>query len=197
MGVTLEMAKGAAAGAAGVWVMDRLDWFMVEHGNQEAWKRTQAVRPNRKDPAHNMAGMAAEAVGLEPPPQPHPAGVAVHYAVGMGPAAIYGATRKQLPGGVMSRGLLFGLGMFLVEDELLNTVMGTAADPRKYPVQAHARGLITHLVLGVVTEAMLSAFDPPRARHGGAARGPRSGPRGEADDPVPRPRSRRPRLEEH
>ena len=106
VGVTLEMAKGAAAGAAGVWVMDRLDWFMVEHGTQEAWKRTQAVRPNRKDPAHNMAGMAAEAVGLEPPPQPHLAGVAVHYAVGIGPAAIYGATRWHLPGGVMSRGLV-------------------------------------------------------------------------------------------
>ena len=59
----------------------------------------------------------------------------------------------------MSRGVVLGVGMFLVEDEFLNTVMGTAAEPRKYPWQAHARGLITHLVLGVVTEAALSAFD--------------------------------------
>ena len=61
-----EMTKGALAGAAGVWIMDRLDWLMVEHGDQEAWRK----------------------------------------AVGMGPTAIYGATRKHLPGGVMSRGLV-------------------------------------------------------------------------------------------
>jgi hypothetical protein len=139
--------------------MDRVDWFMVEHGDQEAWRQTQAVRPNHMDPAHNMAGMAAKAMGLEPPPQPHPAGIAVHYAVGMGPAALYSVARRHLPGGVMSRGLVLGLGMFLVEDEIINPLIGAAAPPHRYPWQAHARGLIAHLVLGVVTEAVLTAFD--------------------------------------
>ena len=165
-----DLVKGAIAGAAGVWVMDRIDWFMAEHGDQEAWRRTQAVRPHHKDPAHNMAGMAAEAVGLEPPPQPHPSGIAVHYAIGMVPAAIYAANRKRLPGGTMTRGLGLGLGMFLVLDELMNTLMGTAAKPQDYPWQAHARGLVAHLVLGVVTEAVLSRLDPPR--DGEAGRGP-------------------------
>ncbi len=164
--VAADLAKGALAGAAGVWVMDRVDWFMVEHGNQKAWQQTQDVRPNHMDPAHNMAGMAAKAVGLEPPPQPHPAGIATHYAVGMGPAALYGVARKHLPGGVMSRGLVLGLGMFLVEDEIINPLIGAAAPPTRYPWQAHARGLISHLVLGVVTEAVLSALDQPKRRSG-------------------------------
>ncbi len=62
----------------------------------------------------------------------------------------------------MSRGLALGLGMFLVEDEVINTLTGAAAPPRRYPWQAHARGLITHLILGVVTEAVLSALDTPK-----------------------------------
>ena len=159
-----EMAKGAVAGAVGVWVMDRLDWYMVEREDQDAWHRTQAVRPNSKDPAHNMADMAARVIGAEPFPQPHPAGIAVHYAVGMAPTAIYGAARQHLPGGVIGRGVMLGVGMFLVEDEVLNTALGTAAKPTRYPWQAHARGLVTHLVLGLVTEALLTFLDEPRQR---------------------------------
>ena len=159
-----DMMKGAVAGAAGVWLMDRLDWKMVEHQDQDAWRRTKAVRPNHMDPAHNMASMVAEAAGYGPIREPHPAGIATHYAIGIGPAAIYGATRKHLPGGAISRGLVFGLGMFLIEDELLNTVMGTAAKPQDYPWQAHARGLVSHLVLGLAIEAVLSALEPRPAR---------------------------------
>jgi hypothetical protein len=159
-----DLATGALAGAAAVWVMDRVDWFMVEHGDREAWRRTQAVRPDGKDPAHNMAGMAARAMGRLPPPQPHPAGIAIHYAVGMGPTALYGTVRRGLPGGVIGRGALLGLGMFLIEDEILNPLTGAAAPPTRYPVQAHVRGLVAHLVLGVVTEALLSLADRARDR---------------------------------
>ena len=160
--LAIDMAHGALAGAAGVWVMDRVDWLMVEHGDQEAWRKTQAVRPNHKDPAHNMADMAARAAGAPPLPQPHPAGIATHYAVGIVPTAIYGATRQHLPGGVLGRGALLGLGLFLVEDEILNPVLGVAAPPQRYPWQAHARGLISHLVLGIVTEAALAFLDTRR-----------------------------------
>jgi hypothetical protein len=161
-GVAGDLVKGAVAGAAGVWVMDRVDWFMVEHGNQEAWRRTQAARPNGKDPAHNMVGSAARAVGTSPPPQPHAAGIATHYVVGMAPAIAYAATRRHLPGGILGRGLILGLGMFLVEDEIINPLVGVAAPPQRYPWQAHARGLVAHLVLGVVTEAILTTLDRPR-----------------------------------
>jgi hypothetical protein len=160
--VAADLAKGAAAGAAATWVMDRVDWFMVEHEDPEAWRQTQRVRPNGKDPAHNMVGAMAKAVGREPPPQPHPAGIAMHYALAMSTTALYGATRRHIPGGMIGRSLVLGLGMFAIEDELINPMLGFAAPPRRYPWQAHARGLVAHLVLGLVTEAVLSAFDSPR-----------------------------------
>jgi hypothetical protein len=157
-----DLVKGAAAGAGAVWIMDRLDWWMVEHEDPRSWQRSQEVRPNHQDPAHALAGMAAEAVGLDPPSQPHPAGIAVHYAIGMAPAALYAASRKHLPGGVVIRGLAYGLAMFLIEDEVLNPALGVAAPPQKYPWQAHARGLVAHLALGLATEAVLAALDPPK-----------------------------------
>jgi hypothetical protein len=49
-----------------------------------------------------------------------------------------------------------------VQDEGLNAASGLAADPRKYPWQAHARGLAAHLVFGVVTNAVLNLLKAPR-----------------------------------
>ena len=154
-----DLMKGAAAGAAGVWLMDRFDWLMVEHGDREAWRRTQAVRPHGRDPAHNMAGSLSEAMGGGPLGQPHPAGIAVHYALGVVPGMLYAPLRHRLRVPGVGRGLLYGLALFLVNDELLNPVLGLAAGPTAYPWQAHARGLVAHLVLGVATEAALDAPD--------------------------------------
>ena len=39
-----DMLKGAIAGAVGVWVMDRVDWYMFDHEDPEARRRTEAVR---------------------------------------------------------------------------------------------------------------------------------------------------------
>ena len=58
----------------------------------------------------------------------------------------------------MARGLLYGLGPFLLEDELANPVAGFAAGPTAYPWQAHARGFVAHLVYGVVTDTVLNIF---------------------------------------
>ncbi|GGC66248.1 hypothetical protein GCM10011504_50260 [Siccirubricoccus deserti] len=165
-GIAADMLLGAVAGAVGVWVMDRVDWFMFRHEDPEARWRTQAVRPGEMDPAHVMANKAAEAaIGAElSPPQPHPAGVAVHYAIGIGPGALYGALRERAPVVGTGRGLLYGLSLFLVHDELLNAATGLSADPRRYPWQAHARGLVAHLVYGAVTDAVLDLLHQGRSQ---------------------------------
>jgi hypothetical protein len=54
--------------------------------------------------------------------------------------------------------------LFLVEDELVNPVLGTAAPPGRYPWQAHGRGLVAHLVLGFVTDAVFSLLGAGLAR---------------------------------
>lgn len=145
---------GAAAGAIAVWAMDRVDWFAYNHESEEARQRTIAARPSGKDPAHIMVDKVAGMAGKEIT-QPHPAGIAAHYSLGIAPGVIYGALHESLPGLSAGRGTLFGLGLFLMQDEGLNAVTGLSGKPQQYPWQAHARGLVAHVVYGVVMDSVV------------------------------------------
>ncbi|MDP9382790.1 MAG: DUF1440 domain-containing protein, partial [Chloroflexota bacterium] len=57
------------------------------------------------------------------------------------------------------RGLLYGAVLFLLNDEILAPVLGLASGPTAYPWQAHARGLISHVVLGAATDTVLDVLD--------------------------------------
>lgn len=153
-GILLDALAGAAAGAVAVWMMDRVDWFMFRHEDPQARLRTQAVRPEGKDPAHVLAGQAAHAMGKEfSDPQQNSAGLAVHYNLGMAPGALYGAMRDRVGGIGAARGLGYGISLFLLQDEGLNALTGVSAKPRQYPWQAHARGLVAHMVYGFVLDS--------------------------------------------
>jgi hypothetical protein len=142
--------------------MDQIDWYMYDHEDPEAQRRTQRVRPDGLDPSHDTANKIAGAFGTElSPAQPHPAGIAIHYAIGMGSCALYGALHDRVPAISTGRGALYGLGIFLTHDELFNTLAGSAARPTQYPWQAHARGLVSHLVLGVVADTVLRVLKGP------------------------------------
>lgn len=158
--IAADIVKGAIAGAVGVWVMDQVGWWMWNHEDPAALQQEREARPEGLDPAHVMANRAAEAMGKElTPRQPHPAGIAVHYGLGIMPGAVYGALRNRVDGIGAAGGLVYGLGLFLIEDEGLNPLLGTSGRPTEYPWQAHARGLVSHLVLGVVTHATLDVLD--------------------------------------
>jgi hypothetical protein len=154
---------GAVAGAIGVFIMDRVDWFAYRHESDEARQQTVAARPGGLDPAHVAVNEIAAVAGHElSPQQPHSMGVATHYLIGIGPAAIYGTVRSQYPAITAGRGSLFGLGLFLLQDEGLNAMSGLSGKPDDYPWQAHGRGLLAHLVFGVVTESVLRLLDGKR-----------------------------------
>lgn len=159
--------KGAIAGAVGVWVMDQVDWFLFKNEDPAARAQTESVRPGGLDPAHVAVNKAAEVAGTHfSSAQPNSAGVGLHYALGMAPGALYGAFRDRLPASAEGQdhlyGAALGLGLFAVQDEGLNAITGLSADPRKYPWQAHARGLLAHVVLGLTTNAVLNLLGAPR-----------------------------------
>lgn len=162
------LLKGAVGAVAATVALDRLDWYMWNHLDPETRERTRSVRPGRLDPGHVIARKIARAMGtdIEPkgPDNQHPAGVAVHLALGMGPALAYAAMRDRAPALTAGGGTLFGLGLFLVHDEGLNTITGAGAKPQDYPWQAHARGLIAHLVYGLVLEGTMRMIDGPPGR---------------------------------
>jgi len=136
-------------------------------------------RPSRARPRYRSGGRGSSELrcddrpatvrrprssGVDPPGvagEPHlgvfrARNVEPHHGIGL--AIGYAPLRDQLPGRVIARGLAFGVGLFLAQDELVNTVTGLGARPTRYPWQAHARGLIAHAVYGVVTEMTLAAL---------------------------------------
>ncbi len=156
-----DVTIGALAGAVGVWVLDRVDWFLYNRESAETQARTRAARPYGLDPAHNVARLAAHAMGRRFPGQPnypaaHPTGLAVHYGIGMAPATLYaafgGAGERFRP----ERGLLFGFALWLLQDEAANAALGLSGDPRSYPWQDHARGLAAHLAYGVAVDGAVT-----------------------------------------
>lgn len=158
--VLTDAAKGAVAGALAVWAMDKVTWWLWDREDPAALERERQARPNGMDPAHDLANRVAGALGKElSPAQPHPAGVAVHFGLGMGPGAAYAVLRKRVPVVSAGGGLLFGLALSLVEDEGVAPLLGLAGAPADYPWQAHLRGVVGHLVLGAVTHATLDLLD--------------------------------------
>lgn len=162
--VALKVAAGFAAGAVGVWALDRLDWFMWDQEDSKSRERTTAVRPNGEPPAQALVSKMEVATGKHLEPSTHEAASqVVHYSIGIAPAIGYALLRDKLPMSGVARGALYGAGLFLTQDEVLNTVTGLGAKPQNYPWQAHARGLVAHTAYGIVTELALVLVDQIRA----------------------------------
>jgi uncharacterized membrane protein YagU involved in acid resistance len=78
--------------------------------------------------------------------------MAIHYALGVLPGAAYGVVRRWIPFARFGNGLAYGLAIFALNDEYVNTKLGLASAPAAYPVETHVRGFAGHAVLGVATE---------------------------------------------
>ncbi len=153
-------ARGGAAGGVGVTAMDVVTWLMYRQENPSDLQREKQVRPFGQDTAHALVQRVATAVGSDAGRQePNGAGIAVHYALGMLPGAVYAQLRQQHRWLRAGRGALYGAGLYVVNDLLASRLLGIAGPQRDYPWQAHARGLVGHVVLGVVTEATLNAVE--------------------------------------
>ena len=166
----LTVAMGAAAGAIGVWALDRLDWFLYERMSDADRRRTAAARPRGEPPAEALVTFLSSVARTELSPRSHAAAsLATHYAIGIAPAIGYALLRDTLPGRGPARAAAYGALLFALQDEGLNTITGLGGRPGAYPWQDHARGLAAHILYGVATEAALNGMEgradrPPDAR---------------------------------
>ena len=155
-----EMVKGAIAGAASVWMMDRVTWYMYKNEDPKAYKKEKEAQIDGKYVAFVAADKIANAIGARMSDrEEYIAGKTVHYILGIMPGALYGLLRHRVKGLDKGRGLLYGLGLFIVMDELIAPLAGLSSGPLAYPWQAHARGLAGHLTVGATTDAAVRALD--------------------------------------
>ena len=150
---------GAAAGVAASWVMGKATSYLYAHENKEAKQQEKETRGGKM--AYGVAAeKAAELAGTElSDEQRKMYGSAIHWGLGVGAGAAYGAMRHRVPGVDWGRGIAFGLLFWLLVDEAGNTALGLTPPPQEFPWQAHARGLAGHLVFGITAEAVFQLTD--------------------------------------
>jgi uncharacterized membrane protein YagU involved in acid resistance len=153
------MLKGAIAGVAATWLMNKATTFMYEREAEDARQREDEARSGGTAYA-NAAGRVASALDVElTDSQRTTAGTALHWILGTTAGAAYGVARSRWPAVARGGGVPFGVGFFLTMDELMNPLLGFTPGPQAFPWQAHARGLGGHVVFGLATEGVLQALD--------------------------------------
>jgi hypothetical protein len=157
--LTTDLVQGAVAGAAATWVMGQVTSYLYEHESEQARDAEDEARGGKTAygvAAEKVAGAAGRELTADERKQ---AGSAIHWALGAGAGAVYGAVRHRVPAANLGNGLLFGTAFWAVIDEGANTLLGLTPGPSQFPWQTHARGLAGHLVFGVAADAALRVLD--------------------------------------
>ncbi|MEO6872463.1 MAG: DUF1440 domain-containing protein [Chthoniobacterales bacterium] len=158
----IDFLKGAVAGIAG----GLLASFLMEQF-QAAWSATaEAIHPSKKqpgrkaDPANVKAAnlLSEKITGRKVPAAYKPvAGEAMHYGIGAGSAALYGALAEVAPVVTIGDGLAFGTAVFVLVDEVAVPKAGLSKPPQEIPLTTHVYALASHLVYGWITETVRRA----------------------------------------
>jgi hypothetical protein len=148
--LTLDLLLGAFAGAAGTVLMDKATTLAYEREPKKAREREETVRGGK-----TAYVTAAEKLGA-PERQQKAIGNAIHWSLGVGAGALYGALRNRSRRLGVGSGLAYGVAFWLVMDETATALLRLTPPPQRFPWQTHARGLAGHLILGGTIEA---AFD--------------------------------------
>lgn len=170
-----SLVRGVIAGTIGAWVIDRATWLVQDRQPKQSLERERAAWQDGLDVPHVAGYRLRKTAGSNARrEQPSTLGILLHYLFGVGPAIIYAGLRERDLRFSADRGLLYGLIIFLLWDETLSVATGLASPPNAYPWQAHFRGLVGHLSLGVATHVALTALEtdfdvrPLKLRHPGA-----------------------------
>lgn len=154
-----DLLLGAVAGAVATWAMDKGTTVLYEREGEEARKQENEAREGKTAygvAAEKVAGVAGTELSKK---QRQGYGTGIHWALGAGAGALYGALRHRTPWASLGFGTLYGLLFWLVVDEGANTALGLTPPPQEFPWEAHARGLAGHLLYGVTAEATLQAAE--------------------------------------
>ncbi|MEW5927169.1 MAG: DUF1440 domain-containing protein [Gemmatimonadota bacterium] len=164
-----DLARGALAGGAAWWAMDRALRLAYDREDPRARGREDRARggvPALEVLAERIAGLAGTPLSER---RRQRAGTALQWAMGIGAGMLYAVLRRRVPAARAGGGLAYGAAFSLAVDEGLIPLLGLAPGPGAFPWQNHARGFAGHLVFGAVAEAAMRALggaDAPTDRRG-------------------------------
>jgi hypothetical protein len=148
-----DALRGALGGAIATRLMDLVTTGLMEGQSKETTQEEKAARPNGKSSVGNLVDRLAGVTGVHlDDGERSKATQLVHYGLGVVPGAIYGVVRPRMPILAAGRGVLYGMALWAINDEYLNTKLGFAGPFTAYPVETHVRGAVGHAVLGGATD---------------------------------------------
>jgi hypothetical protein len=153
------MLKGALSGLAATYLMNQTTTWLYEREAPDARAREDAARGGQSayvNMAESLAGVLGVRLGDD---EKNRAGTIIHWSTGIVAGIKYAVLRRFRPELTAGYGLAYGLGFYLVLDELMNPLLGFTPGPAAFPWQAHARGLAGHLVYGASNDAALRLLD--------------------------------------
>jgi hypothetical protein len=155
--IIIDAIDGAVAGAVATWLMGKVTTALYEREATIVRECEDAARGGK-----TAYGVAAErlaaAVGEQLSDEKRKEfGENIHWALGVGAGAVYGALRPRIGTMSLAGGLVFGALFWLLIDEGANAALGLTPGPAAFPWQTHARGLAGHLAFGAVANTTLAA----------------------------------------
>lgn len=158
--VATNVVAGLIGGLVASYAMEHfqqaLSRLSKEMGGADGGGGQQHRKPQSEPATYQAADAAALAVTGKPLPQGDKplGGSIVHYAFGGAVGAIYGAAASQNREVKAWAGVPFGATVWLVADEIGVPLSGFSKGPTEYPLSSHLSAFATHLVYGVMTEAV-------------------------------------------
>jgi hypothetical protein len=155
--IITDAIDGAVAGAAATWLMGKVTTALYEREGKAVRAREDAARGGRTAygvAAERLAGSVGEQLSED---ERKDLGEKIHWALGLGAGAVYGALRPRIGTMSLGGGLVFGALFWLLVDEGANAALGLTPGPAAFPWQTHARGLAGHLAFGAVANTTLAA----------------------------------------
>ncbi len=152
-GTLKDIVYGICGGLVGTYAMDKVTTFLYNRESEEAKKEEARLM---KEPAYNLLArkIAARKNIRLSPYEARKAGSAIHWLYGLLWGALYGAAQNRVSALSKAGGIPFGVMVFLIGDEAMNTVLGLAPPPQQFPLAVHLRGLAGHVVYSVTATAV-------------------------------------------
>ncbi|MBA2720899.1 MAG: hypothetical protein H0U52_16905 [Chloroflexi bacterium] len=142
--------------------MDLVTTGMAQGQTADVAAREKAAMPNGQSAIANLVDRIDQGLDLDLTKKAKAnAAQVIHYGLGVGPGAAYALARRHSSKVRAGNGLLFGVALWLINDEYVNARLGLAGPWSAYPIQTHWRGLVGHAALGVVTDAATGALGSP------------------------------------
>jgi hypothetical protein len=154
-----DALRGALAGLAASWVMEQAQLRVIQRlGSARTRDREEAAQQGLEPATVQVANAAARLIGRAPlGGTPRKVGAeTVHYGTGAAFGALFGAVAPRIAFPLLAAGTLYGLLVWMANDELLVPALGFSRAPTAYPASVHAKAAASHAVYGVATGAGFS-----------------------------------------